>query len=69
SLQAGAGLRAARYTGTGLVSAYPAFLARLALEFVHGSGPGWGLALPFEYATKAGASIFVFGLCGVWRIR
>jgi len=69
SLQAGAGLRASEYTGTGLVSAYPAFLARLAFCFMSDRGQEWGLALPFEYARKAGASVLVFGISGIWRIK
>lgn len=69
SLQAGAGLRASEYTGTGLVSAYPAVLARLAFSFAGAQGQTWGLALPFEYARKAGATVLIFGISGIWRIK
>ena len=61
-LEAGAGLRTTKYTGTGLVSANAAFLAEAGLELQLSPRLSAGLRLPFEFATKAGATSAMFGI-------
>lgn len=61
-MEAGAGLRTTKYTGTGLVSANPAFLAEAGLDLRLGPRLSAGVRLPFEYARKAGAEVFMPGV-------
>ena len=54
-LEAGGGLRLTKYTGTGLVSAHPALLSRLLLDFVLFDPFALGLVVPLEWAWNQGA--------------
>lgn len=65
-LEAGAGLRATKYTGTGLVSANPALLAQTTLELPLPKGRVLGLSIPVEFAWKSGGTVFIFGISGVF---
>jgi hypothetical protein len=70
-LEAGAGLRTTKYTGTGLVSANPAFLAEAGVDLRLGSRLSAGFRLPFEYVRKAGADVFMsgFGMSFSYRLE
>ncbi len=58
----GAGLRITKYSGTGLVSAHPSMLGRLAMG-VDIFGPvTFSLAMPFELAWKSGGRAVIVGL-------
>lgn len=61
-LEAGAGLRTTKYSGTGLVSANAAFLAEAGLEVQLSPRLSAGFRLPFEHARKAGATSAMFGI-------
>ena len=65
----GGGLRATKYTGTGLLSANPALIAQAGLDIVISRNVALGLALPVEFAWKSGGTALMFGLCGTFRYR
>jgi len=66
AIEAGGGLRATKYTGTGLVSANPAILAQAKLTVSISRHIELGIALPVELAWKSGGTALMFGLCGVF---
>ena len=68
-VEAGGGLRATKYTGTGLVSANPALVAQAGLDIAISRHIALGLALPIEFAWKSGGTALMFGLCGTFRYR
>ena len=61
-LEAGGGLRLTKYTGTGLVSAHPALLGRLLLDFVLFDPFALGLVVPLEWAWKSGGRAIICGI-------
>ncbi len=69
SLESGGGLRATKYSGTGLVGANPAILGQASLDISVSKNLTLGIALPLEYAWKSGGQAFMFGLGGAVRYR
>ena len=65
----GGGLRATKYTGTGLLSANPAIVAQAGLDIAISRNLALGLALPLEFAWKSGGTALMFGVCGTFRYR
>jgi hypothetical protein len=68
-IEAGAGLRTTKYTGTGLVSANPALVAQAGLDLAVSKHITLGIGIPFEYAWKSGGRAIMFGLGGAVRYR
>ena len=68
-MEAGAGLRTTKYSGTGLVSANPSILGQAGLDIIVSRRFILGIALPLEYAWKSGGRAFMFGLGGAVRYR
>lgn len=68
-VEAGAGLRATKYSGTGLVSANTAILGQAGLDILVSKNIALGMAFPLEYALKSGGRAFMFGLGGAVRYR
>jgi len=69
SIEAGGGLRTTKYSGTGLVSANPALVSIISLNFSISEQISLGLAFPFEYAWKSGGSAIMFGGGATLRYR
>lgn len=68
-IEAGAGLRTTKYTGTGLVGANPAIVGQAGLDIIVSRDITLGIALPLEYAWKSGGRAFMFGLGGAVRYQ
>ena len=68
-VEAGAGLRATKYSGTGLVGANAAILGQAGMDILVLKNITLGIALPLEYAWKSGGRAFMFGLGGAVRYR
>lgn len=69
TIEAGAGLRATKYTGTGLVSANPAIVAQAGLDISILKHLALGICLPFEFAWKSGGTAVMFGVGAALRYR
>lgn len=68
-LEAGGGLRATKYTGTGLVSANPAIVGQAGLDIQVSSKVGLGIGIPLEFAWKSGGTAFMFGVGAALQYR
>ena len=68
-LEAGGGLRATKYTGTGLVSANPAIVGQAGLDIQVSCKVALGISIPLEFAWKSGGTAFMFGIGAVLRYR
>ncbi|MDX9783875.1 MAG: hypothetical protein RBT72_03880 [Spirochaetia bacterium] len=61
-IEAGGGLRLTKYAGTGLVSAHPAVLGRMTLDFGILDPFALGLVVPLEWAWKSGGRAIILGI-------
>lgn len=61
-LEAGAGLWATKYSGTGLVSANTSIVSQLGLDIIILEHFTFGINLPIELAWKSGGTAFMFGI-------
>lgn len=69
TLEAGGGLRATKYTGTGLVSANPAIVGQAGLDVPITEHLAVGIRVPLEFAWKSGGTAWMFGLGAAIRYR
>jgi hypothetical protein len=68
-IEAGGGLRATKYTGTGLVSANPALVLQAGLDIPLTKNMALGFAIPIELAWKSGGIALMFGLGAAFSYR